>query len=391
VSRAECRDVGDTQDAIVQAADWLLRIQERELSPEQLAEWLHWMEQDERHARAFDDVVRAWHGTASIESPTEPTLPWPTAAELAADAYDGSASVTTWIDQNKVGASEDPHVAKVDPTSPNRASRRRRFAPLAVAASLAGLGFITWVVRDARLDAPTASTQIVETGFDEHRSIALDDGSRLEVGSQSLILVSMTPSHRNLTLERGEAFFTVAKDPRRPFTVKAGHANVTAIGTAFNVRHTGQRVVVAVAEGVVQLASIPAARTRGAVDGIERNQDAAPDFSSRLRAGQRAVLEDQQLPPRLSQVDAREIDGWRSGRLQYENEPLSSVVEDLGRYSGRRMTFGDTAARDLRITGTVFKTRVDSWLNSLPKALPVRTRQLPDGTVVIESVDRTLN
>lgn len=88
---------------------------------------------------------------------------------------------------------------------------------------------------------------------------------------------------------------------------------------------------------------------------------------------------------RLSRVDASQVDGWRNGRLQYDNEPLESVIEDLSRYSHRRIEIGDAAVRTLRVTGTVFKDQDEGWLATLQAALPVRAVEKPDGTVRLES------
>jgi transmembrane sensor len=46
----------------------------------------------------------------------------------------------------------------------------------------------------------------------------------------------MKPGLRQVKLDRGEAWFQVAKDPQRPFVVESGPVRVRAVGTAFSVR-----------------------------------------------------------------------------------------------------------------------------------------------------------
>ncbi|MBL7395987.1 FecR domain-containing protein, partial [Escherichia coli] len=59
-------------------------------------------------------------------------------------------------------------------------------------------------------------------------------------------------------LLRGEAAFTVAPNPNRPFTVEAGGGSTTALGTRFIVRRDGVQTRVSVTEHAVRVASNPA-------------------------------------------------------------------------------------------------------------------------------------
>lgn len=59
----------------------------------------------------------------------------------------------------------------------------------------------------------------------ENRALVLADGSKVTLGADSEIQVRLERSERHVELNRGEAFFIVAKDPKRPFKVA-----VTRIG-----------------------------------------------------------------------------------------------------------------------------------------------------------------
>ena len=60
-------------------------------------------------------------------------------------------------------------------------------------------------------------------------TVTLNAGSRLKYDNRFGI------NDRVVQLE-GEGYFKVAKDSKRPFTVKTSHLNVRALGTAFNVK-----------------------------------------------------------------------------------------------------------------------------------------------------------
>jgi transmembrane sensor len=87
-------------------------------------------------------------------------------------------------------------------------------------------------------------------------------------------------------------------------------------------------------------------------------------------------------------VDATRIAAWRDGLLQYRDEPLPLVIADVVRYSEHDIVIADPAVAELRVTGTVFTHDVESWLQSLEAALPVRVTRVPDGAVRLESTAR---
>jgi transmembrane sensor len=203
----------------------------------------------------------------------------------------------------------------------------------------------------------------VETAAGGTQKVTLADGSAIDVSGKSALRATLTRHARDITLERGEAFFRVAKDPARPFTVRAGATVITAVGTAFNVRRSGERVVVAVAEGVVRIAG--------------------PSQTAQLQAGEQLSTERPGAALEKAPIDAASVAGWRDGRLRYLNEPLGSVVADVGRYTARDIEIADPALGELRITGTVLEHNLDGWLQSLEEAFPVVIAKNADGSITI--------
>ena len=84
------------------------------------------------------------------------------------------------------------------------------------------------------------------TGVGETRSVALGDGSFVQLNTDTALAVRFTDDRRRIDLYRGEAFFTVSTDRDRPFQVVAGGGVALAVGTAFNVRIAADTVAVAV-------------------------------------------------------------------------------------------------------------------------------------------------
>jgi transmembrane sensor len=116
--------------------------------------------------------------------------------------------------------------------------RKLLFAGAALAAGIVGLAILVTVPHR------------YGTGVGEIRQVPLSDGSLVAINTQSAVEVSMHPDVREVTLTRGEAWFRVAHDKKRPFIVSAGRIRVRAVGTAFSVRRHDEGADVLVTEAL---------------------------------------------------------------------------------------------------------------------------------------------
>lgn len=189
---------------------------------------------------------------------------------------------------------------------------------------------------------------LFQTAIGEHASVALPDGSTLELNSNSLARVDYTDSERIVRLERGEAYFTVMRDPRRPFRVVAGGSWVQAVGTAFNVYVRPAGVRVTVSEGTVKVGSAAAAGTDAP---SARASSAAP--VSILTAGQQLEVRGQAARIRpLPPAELSRSVAWRHGTLYFENQPLGEAIAELSRYTTLQIVVKDESLRSLPVGGT---------------------------------------
>ncbi len=115
---------------------------------------------------------------------------------------------------------------------------------LAASLVLAAAGALTWYV--------STSGPYYHTAVGGIASVPMSDGSKVTLNTESAIRLAVSETERRVQLERGEAFFEVAKDPNRPFVVSAGNKRVIAVGTKFSVRRDGNDLRVFVTEGKVR-------------------------------------------------------------------------------------------------------------------------------------------
>ena len=356
-----------------EATEWFLEMRSDEVSGERIAEWQQWLS-DTNHRDAFGRVEALWQLIDGA------TVRWPTEAEVATDDYSGAESITRW--QVRSEHRESPPTRSRLASQPNWRNLRMAILGVAAAAALAVVAIAYWPIFVVALQG--GSRIVVATGIGDTRTITLPDGSVISAGADTRLMVTLLKESRSAVLAHGEAYFRVAKNPSRPFTVRAGDTTVTDIGTAFDVRRSLNGVIVAVEEGVVDVA---ARQLPGHFESIEHllGADRKPRLTAiELTAGQRLALESINTRPQLSSVNPHWVGGWREGRLQYLDEPLNGVVSDLARYSKRRIVIATPALVNLRVTGVVFVQNIDGWLASLEATFPIRVVSEADGSTLIE-------
>ncbi|MFO6445931.1 FecR family protein [Erythrobacter sp. NE805] len=199
-------------------------------------------------------------------------------------------------------------------------------------------------------------------------NIDLPDGSRVELAAQARASTSFRPDARIVTLLGGEALFSVAKDPTRPFTVVAGNVRVTAIGTSFTVSRDKGRVSVKVLEGVVA---------------IERDGE---EGATRLSANEMASFTARPIatPPSAKSVAAERPKPapGKPQMLAFEARPLSEAVLAFNAASvGTRIRI-DPALRARPITGLFSLSDPEGFAEAVAISLDAQIAR-EGGTIVI--------
>lgn len=179
----------------------------------------------------------------------------------------------------------------------------------------------------------------------ETRAVRLADGTMLRLDGATRLVVRYGETARQVTLSGGAAFFDVAHDPARPFTVYAGDGMVRVLGTAFNVDRTVGRMEVAVYRGAVRLAG------RG---------DARGEW---VPAGWRGHVVRGHAGPAV-RFDAR-TDDIRQGWLDVDALRLGDLVAILNRRSGPIIQPPPARLADLPISGRFRTDDAPSLLRSL--------------------------
>jgi transmembrane sensor len=181
------------------------------------------------------------------------------------------------------------------------------------------------------------------TGVGEQRTIALKDGSTVVLDAQSQLRVQLSARERSLYLD-GQALFSVAHDPSRPFRVRTSATTVEAIGTEFNVR-TQSVTTVAVLNGVVSLYS------QGTGNPWSRGHAGSSTAPAKLAAGEAASINGNGEITERTKVDRATVTAWEQRRLVFSRVPLENIVREFNRYSLKQRMRVEGNAASLRFGG----------------------------------------
>lgn len=317
----------ELDDAIEQAADWVLHLEAAptDAALKQAFEW--WLEQSEAHRAAYRMVQ---YTSATLDKGARGRPP----GEPAAD-----------------------HVVQ----PPVKKPRRIRWLAAGAAMAAAVLAFTAFPVLQKHVLADHV------TGVAELREIALPDGSVAWLDADSAIAINYGQQAREITLLSGQAFFEVARNTERPFKVDADKVSVVVTGTAFGVNRTSHAISVAVQSGTVEVA-VPGRHGR-----------------SRLGSGESWTYDRQNGAVSRSEVQPTNVALWRSRRLVVHEATFDDILEEIGRHMPGAIIVRDSSLNRQLVTGVYDLSRPPEALEALVGSQRAKLTQLTPYLVVISA------
>jgi transmembrane sensor len=347
-----------------EAVDWVVRRDSGEWGDDDQRQLDAWLATSTAHRVAFLRLQAGWDearrlkalGTGHPRGSVPPPRAW---------------RESPYFESSRAAPSDTPK----EPGLPDRPARTRSSRPwrLAIAASLVlalGIGaYYSLHEGGERYSTPIGGVA----------SVPLRDGSKITLNTRSQVRVDLSPTERRIDLDRGEAFFEVAKDARRPFVVRAGDKRIIAVGTQFSVSRNGNDVRVVVTEGTVRL------ETDGRplrVQSSGADSSLAP-ASIPLTAGSVARARDEDLLVKNESLpQAEEILSWRQGYLIFHDTPLREAVDEFNRYNIHQMSVADRGAASMQISGMFRPTNYDAFVRLLQDGYALHVTASEDRTVL---------
>lgn len=304
-----------SQDNIyTEAAEWMDRLSDGELNTLCRKRFIKWLDADVQHQQVFESMLATWQDPALEQSfeklkkqqkrPMKKAFQW------------GAGLATACL-----------LVATLTVMSPGRFTETQQ--PTVFIAQ-----------------SPTENTH------------QLSDGSALQLQLSSEVVVNYSEQQRNLRIESGQAYFSVAKDEKRPFVVSVGDASVTAVSTEFNIDRGTDQIDVTVYEGIVE---------------VQAEQE---NFPILLKAGEKVRLTRGRFGV-VKKVDVNNLIDWRSGWIEISNENLDYLIERLNRHSSTPIVLADPDLESREVAGRFRLNDTEQTLKLLSQMYALNVEYLP--------------
>lgn len=333
-----------------EAHAWVVRLSSDQRTRQDERRFKAWLDEDEENSARFEQGLAMWDALGALKRSPE-------AHEALGHFYEAAAvqdnELNSWM-------------------ASRRALLGGGFA--ALAAGAAGIAIIPKMLLGG---------SSFETARGEQRRFALADGTTVVLDTATKIKVTMHDNERLITLDHGQAFFDVARDPSRPFRVFAGRDEIRALGTAFQVRYEGGKANVILEEGRVAIFR------GGALKKLRENSTSdrlgAHQADLVMQPGQQAELAAAKVQA-VTPVDLSKTGAWRDGEMVFDDVPLASAVAEVNRYGGPTVVLADPEIARLHISGTFHTNRPEAFVEGVTAALPVRLEESDGSKLVLAKI-----
>lgn len=328
---------------------------------------------------ASDWALRCTEGLSAVEQ--EELERW-LAEDPARRALLGDAERTLHALQRlRLPGRSDRAVRELARFDAARRARRRRQALRAGGGVMAVLALVALAWQPLR-DRSSSAAPVVTVAVRPDERI-LPDQSIVHLNADAEIRVNYSTTGREIELLQGEALFSVAKDPARPFVVRAAGVEVRAVGTQFSVKSAGRQVELLVTEGRVTVARSDEPRPAAAAE--------SPPSPLLMQAGSRLRMAlDAAAPsdPAVTAVTPQEIVdalAWREKRLEFTTTPLGEAVRIFNQENRAQIVLTDPAMEGWRIGGIFWKDNPHAFARLLQMTLPVTVAEESDERIVVRA------
>ncbi len=209
----------------------------------------------------------------------------------------------------------------------------------------------------------------------------LSDGSELDLNQGSEVEVHYTSEKRLVKLLAGEVYFKVAKNPDRPFVVEVNGTEVSALGTAFNIRYQSDTVEVVVTEGRV--------RWERSTDDVQSRESEGHLLYREMVSGQKSIVtSEDEISDHLviEAIEDGEIESlleWRHEVLEFDSTSLSVAIEAFNRRNSVQLVTADDSLLDESIGGSVRSDNIEQFVQLLEFAVGLDADRSEPGKIIL--------
>lgn len=200
-----------------------------------------------------------------------------------------------------------------------------------------------------------------ETDYGQIQNYQLSDGSKITLNTNSGIKVNFSTTHREVLLEKGEAFIQVSQSDI-PFIVRAGDNVINALDSAFSIAKDDQKIRVTVADGHLDIL-----------------QPSSKKLS--VHSGQQVVFDRYQI--KLNAIDINQELSWRKGLLIFSNDSLYKIINTVREYDDRKwVVYINNKTQNRLFSTTINIHNIDEWVNGLSQITSLKVKDFGSFLVI---------
>ena len=193
-------------------------------------------------------------------------------------------------------------------------------------------------------------------------NITLPDNSVIDLDVKSQVKVNYYKDKRVIDFTRGVAFFNIAKDKTKPFTIKVGNTRIKVIGTKFEVINLGKNTTINLDEGLVQVDYLYG----------ENNRSKTIEFLTRSDT---LTVNDQGKILKHNKINLEYIATWKKDIIAFNKTTLQEAFGLFTQYSTQKVEFETQELALLTVSGKFSTLHYDSFLESIKLIYPLRILQ----------------
>ena len=338
-----------------QASEWITRLEDPAIQGDDIQELVTWLDSNPHHRTEFLELTSLW-GNMDILSELAEMIP-------------------------------------LDSQQTNRFKKTdtfdfRRYPGFAVIASVCAVLLLgIYVLNNNQWLGAVPEESDVDivytTPVGDQDSVRLVDGSSIKLNTDTRVQVDYTSNFRNIYLGRGEAYFDVVHDAKRPFVVHVGKGSVTAVGTAFNIKYNDKIVGVTVIEGIVEVNTLLA---NDVVTGVSGRQSMKKGIVTKTSVSAGQLVEFDEAIHFVDPVEPEEIDhklAWQRGMLIFDGDYLEDAVNEITRYTDTEIVINDQAIRRVQIGGYFRTGEIDAMLRAFESSFGIAVTRVNDNLILL--------
>jgi len=315
----------------------------KQCTPEEVAEVFRWFNDKDKKSHTLSAIEDEWQHFESVDSPRQ-----------AKDVNAQLENIHHHLLNREVPSQAVSSQTVVRKSVFKSFGFALRVAAIIVLAVLASISLQHTFPSDATVEQVAYVTKSNPAG--QKTTIFLEDGSKVMLNAASTLTYPehFTPAERRLQLE-GEAFFEVAKDAERPFTVVAHGMATTALGTSFNIRayEDENNISIALATGKVK---------------VESSETSAHAEVYQLLPGESLTYDIALEKYKKEPFDPKAQLAWKDGIIYFHEASFQHVIDKLSRWYGVSFAIENQPEQSWKYTGEFSKENLENVLLSISYA-----------------------